>query len=140
MRVVLLPSLPDSSKQAEPIALGESSVRSGGDVVVTAISTEDNSSSGFPSTLRVALADRRLERSFDFGLNAQVLWSPDRTRFAVTGSEGGANGQFRTAVVSAYDVDVVAQRGTELSAAPDECIRSPRSCFVAANRPESKEK
>ena len=55
---------------------------------------------------------------------------------------------------SAYEVDVVtgqvertyeqldakrrwhAALGTELLAAPDECVRSPRACFVAANHPE----
>ena len=201
------------AKQAEPVTSGRTSLRSGGRVAVSTA----NGSSAFPATLLVTRDGGRLERSFEFGLNAEVLWSPDGSRFAVTGSEGGANGQYRTAVVTiagdrlgwfdvtpmverafghpvkcgypdapnvaaivwqsnvqlvvaaqilnhsncdsfgtfaSYAVDIVARRvgqrfdqpeskrrwrqslGIELLAAPDECVRTPRSCFVPTNHPK----
>jgi hypothetical protein len=84
------------AKEAEPVTSGRTSLRSGGRVAVSTA----NGSSAFPATLLVTRDGGRLERSFEFGLNAEVLWSPDGSRFAVTGSEGGANGQYRTVVVT----------------------------------------
>jgi hypothetical protein len=86
--------------QAEPIGAGETSVRRGASEA--AVSLEDELP-GLLSTLRVARDGRLFERSFHFGLNAQVLWAPDAARLAITGSESGANGQFRTAVVTLSD-------------------------------------
>jgi hypothetical protein len=50
--------------------------------------------------LRVQVGSDVLEQRFNFGLNAQVLWSPQRNRFALTGSNGGAVGQYETAIVT----------------------------------------
>jgi len=85
------------SAQAEAVSAGETSVRRG--TFNAAVSLEGELP-GFPTTLRVSRSGRLFERPFDFGLNAQVLWSPDASRFAITGSEGGANGQYRTAIVT----------------------------------------
>lgn len=61
---------------------------------------DDDKSDGFPAVLRVRSGATVIEQRFDFGLNAEIVWSPGRTRFALTGSHDGANGQFRTAVVT----------------------------------------
>jgi hypothetical protein len=37
-----------------------------------------------------------------FGLDTEILWSPDSESFAITGSNGGANGQYETDVVFVY--------------------------------------
>jgi hypothetical protein len=44
----------------------------------------------FPALLQVEIGRRRFIQRFDFGLNAEVLWSPDANRFAITGSAQGA--------------------------------------------------
>jgi len=61
---------------------------------------DNDKSDAFPTALRVTSQGRTFEHSFDFGLNAELLWSPSGERFAITGSEGGANGQYRSAVVT----------------------------------------
>jgi len=40
----------------------------------------------------------RLDARIGFGLDTEVLWSPDSKAFTVTGSESGANSQYQTAV------------------------------------------
>jgi len=77
--------------QAEPIGSGETSVRRG--AFDTTVSLESEGLD-LPYTLRVSRSGRLFERSFAFGLSAEVLWSPDLSRFAITGSAEGANGQF----------------------------------------------
>ena len=88
------------SAQAEAVGAGETSIRRSAYNV--AVSLEDELP-GLPTTIRVSRNGRLFERSFDFGLNASVLWSPDASRFAITGSGGSATGRFRTAVVSLSD-------------------------------------
>lgn len=165
------------------------------------------------------VAGKKLTAKIFFGLNAEVLWSPDSKAFAVSGSGEGANGLYwvdvfvlkpdELAVVpltpviqrafghpvkcgwpelpnvaaiawivpserillaaeiihhsncdsfgtfKAYEVNVRTKTitktfnqleakkrygrelGRELSDAPDNCIRSPKSCYVGANHPES---
>jgi hypothetical protein len=39
-------------------------------------------------------------------LNSEIIWSPDSKAFAVTGSEGGANGQYQTAVFYASEAGI----------------------------------
>src|ERR1044071_8239932 len=78
--------------QAEPIGTGETSVRRGSSEASVSLEGEVP---GVPSTLRVTRAGRLFERSIALGLHADVLWSPDASRFAITGSDGGANGQYR---------------------------------------------
>lgn len=152
------------------------------------------------------------------GVDSELLWAPDSKAFAVTTSDGGANGPYRTIVVGsgkrglqisdisalvdrafghpvkcgwperpnigairwseaseklivaaeivahsncdsfgtfrAYEIDwrtlrvlrsfdqLEAKRrlgsslGTELRNAPDECVRSPKKCWVSTNHPE----
>ena len=59
------------------------------------------------STATVSFADRELHKQVLYGLNVQVLWSPDSKAFALTGSDTGANGEYRT--------DVFALDGTQLN-------------------------
>ena len=200
------------------VLLGDGSVRAThGNVSVVAAWLDSDKSDAFPTALRVTTQGRTFEHSFDFGLNAELLWSPSGERFAITGSEGGANGQYRSAVVTvtpnglvwldltpaierafghpvkcgyletpnvaaitwlsdaqlvlaaqiinhsncdSFDTFVAfefnvgsgqvgkrhdqvdakqrwsASMGPELLAAPDECVRKPRACYVTTNHPE----
>jgi len=86
--------------QAEPIGSGETSVRRG--AFDTTVSLEGEGLD-LPYTLRVARNGRLFERSFTFGLKAEVLWAPDGSRFAITGSTEGANVRFHTAIVTLAD-------------------------------------
>jgi hypothetical protein len=79
--------------------MGSMSTSPDGRVLVTVRSLDDDPD-GYPSVLRVHDGARQLNREFIFGLNAEVLWAPGSRQFAVTGSEGGANGSYQTAIVT----------------------------------------
>lgn len=89
--------------RAVSVGFGGSSVSPDGSVRASVAEIDDDTVDGFPAVLRVQIGTRAMERKFTFGLNAQVLWHPERRQFAVTGSEGGAVGQFQTAVVTIDD-------------------------------------
>ena len=56
----------------------------------------DENAENFPSLVVVITPQQQLTSKIDFGLNAQVLWNPDSSGFAVTGSSEGANGRYHT--------------------------------------------
>jgi hypothetical protein len=167
--------------------------------------------------VEVSVGGKTLTVKIFFGLNTEVLWSPDSQAFAVSGSSEGANGQYWTEVFlvrsgrldplplaeivrnafghpvkcgwpefpniaavtwikaserilvsaeiihhsncdsfgtfKAYEIDIPSKKitktydqilakrlfgdqlGEELSSAPDNCIRDPKSCYVGANHP-----
>ncbi|HYL46417.1 MAG TPA: hypothetical protein VEU52_05285 [Candidatus Limnocylindrales bacterium] len=58
----------------------------------------DEKAEDFPSTVRMKDNELQLSSRINFGLNAQILWSPDSRSFAVTGSCCGAGGQYETDV------------------------------------------
>jgi hypothetical protein len=89
------------AKNAASLGFGASALSPNGRVRVSVAEIDSDVDHGYPSILRVKIDGRTLERQFDFGLNAEVLWSPSGARFSVTGSGGGAVGQYRTAIVSA---------------------------------------
>ena len=62
------------------------------------IRVTDDNASDFPSEIRVKTPNGSLLGQINFGLNAQVLWSPDSKAFAITGSSDGGNGQYHTDV------------------------------------------
>ena len=88
------------ASRAEPVTLGESSVRSQGRMPIRVMAIGVDRDNATDAKLRVQVGGKVIERDFQFGLNAEVLWAPTRNRFAITGSEGGANGQYQTAVVT----------------------------------------
>lgn len=59
----------------------------------------------FPTEIVVRIGKEKLTSKIRFGLNAEVLWSPDSSAFAVTGSRDGANGLYWT------DVFIINQTG-----------------------------
>jgi len=205
------------ASRASAVGFGRTAVSPDGKLRVSVVASGGDD--GWPTTLRLEAGSRVLERQFDFGLNAQVLWSPNGSSFAVTGSNGGAVGQFETAIVSVgehslawLDVTRTIERafgkpvkcdwpeppnvgavawlsesqlliaaeimphsncdsmgtfvlyrlalpsrrverrygqleakrrwpkllGVELLGADDECVRTPRSCFVPINHPDRK--
>ena len=94
-------------------------------VSVSVVWVDDDAVEGFPAVLRVSAGRRHFERRFDFGLNAEILWSPDPNRFAVTGSWEGANGQYRTAVV---DIAPTGLRWVEVTAKVERRFGHPVRC------------
>jgi hypothetical protein len=91
------------AKDAIPLSDGQMHSINGNGVGVSATRIEDDSTEGAPAILGVKVGQRRFDRRFNFGVNAEVLWSPDARRFAVTGSREGANGQYRLAVADIAD-------------------------------------
>jgi hypothetical protein len=91
------------ASKAVSVGFGASSTSSDGSVHVSVIETDDAAIDGFPAILRVEAGSHVQERRFSFGLNAQVMWNSSGTRVALTGSEGGAVGQFQTAAVRIRD-------------------------------------
>jgi hypothetical protein len=69
------------------------------DMTVSVRPIDDGTYGAVPTILLVEMHGRRFEQRFDFGLNPQVLWSPDPNRFALTGSTAGNNGPYETAIV-----------------------------------------
>jgi hypothetical protein len=57
-----------------------------------------DSPSNFPARLIVDTDGERLTAAIGFALDAEIIWSPDSRAFSLTGSEEGANGQYRTDV------------------------------------------
>lgn len=172
----------------------------------------------FRTALKIRARNKTFEGKVNFGLDSEVLWSPDSKAFAITGSSDGANGLYWTTVFlveanrlveipltekiwqafghpvkcgwaespnvgavtwirpsarllvaaeiihhsncdsfgtfTAYEIDVPSKRiiktynqlatktlfkedlGEELASAPDDCVRSPQSCYVSANNRE----
>lgn len=62
----------------------------------------------FPTAVSVQTPRGTLKGKVNFGLNAQVLWSGDSKAFALTGSQTGANGQYRTTVFVLREKSLVA--------------------------------
>jgi hypothetical protein len=58
----------------------------------------DDASEGFPAKVIVDTEQGQLSATIRFGLNTEVLWSPDSLAFTLTGSCCGANGQYQTDV------------------------------------------
>lgn len=52
----------------------------------------------FPTRVVVDVNGERLTATFGFGLDAELLWSPDSKAFSITGSIVGANGEYQTDV------------------------------------------
>lgn len=55
---------------------------------------------GLPIPVIVKTPHGQLTSKIAFGLNGQVLWNTDSSGFAVTGSSGGANGQYQSSAFS----------------------------------------
>jgi len=96
-----------------------------GDMTVSVRPLDEERESAFPALLRVEIGTRQFERWFDFGLNAQVLWSADANRFAVTGSAQGANGRYKTAVV---DLTPEGIRWTDVNGLVEKAFGHPVRC------------
>jgi len=62
------------------------------------IKAQDDESEFHPALVSVKTPERKLVSKIQFGLDTEVLWSPDSKAFAVTGSIEGANGLYETAV------------------------------------------
>jgi hypothetical protein len=62
----------------------------------------DESADGFPAKITVTTEQGQLAATIQFGLDAEVLWSPDSNSFAVTGSLQSANGPFQTDVFAIH--------------------------------------
>lgn len=60
----------------------------------------DEKQEGFPTSVTIQYGRRSFATRIEFGLNTEILWSPDSTRFAVSGSSGGANGPYQIAVLT----------------------------------------
>ena len=68
----------------------------------------------FPAIVTVDTGQGQLTAKIRFGLNTEVLWSPDSMAFALTGSCCGANGQYQTDVFAVIDNRLVRERLTPL--------------------------
>ena len=113
------------AKSAVPLGDGPVPVVDLSRVSVSAVRISDDAVEGFPAILRVTVGGRQFDRRFDFGLNAEVLWSPDPNRFAVTGSKEGANGQYRTAVVNIAPTGL---KWVEVTARVERSFGHPERC------------
>ena len=106
------------SRNAKSISFGAFATSSDGRTTVAVATLDDvDNDNAFPAVLRVQVGEHRFERRFDFGLNVEILWSPDPNRFAITGSATGANEQYRTAIVAVtpsgliwFDVTPIAEK------------------------------
>ena len=58
----------------------------------------DDNAEDFPTEVKVRAENVTLISSIHFGLDAELLWSEDSKAFAITGSSGGAMGQYHTDV------------------------------------------
>lgn len=58
----------------------------------------DDNAEDFPARITVNTGQDQLSATIRFGLATEILWSPDSRAFALTGSSGGANGQYETDV------------------------------------------
>jgi hypothetical protein len=94
-------------------------------VTVSASWVSDDAADGFPAILHVRRGTQQFDRRFDFGLNAQVLWSPTDDRFAVTGSRDGAGGQYRSAIV---EVTPSGLRWLDLTPVVEQAFGHPVAC------------
>jgi len=52
----------------------------------------------FPTEVELRTGDKKIRTRIRFGLNAEILWSPDSNAFAISGSSEGANGLYWTDV------------------------------------------
>lgn len=52
-----------------------------------------------PALILIQTPHLKLEEKIAFGLNTEILWSPDSHAFALTGSSEGANGSYLTQVI-----------------------------------------
>jgi len=59
---------------------------------------ENDKSEDNRAVVSVSTGGRHFEAIIGFGLNAEILWSPDSKSFVVSGSDGGANGLYRAEV------------------------------------------
>lgn len=91
--------LPFFSSQAIYVYLGKSAPSPDGKKVVSLRVLDDNAED-FPSLVIVKTPHGQLTSKIAFGLNGQVLWNTDSSGFAVTGSSGGANGQYQSSAFS----------------------------------------
>jgi hypothetical protein len=88
------------SSRAVPLTPRDSASAPDGRTSLSVRWIDDDTSDGFAAMLHVETASRRFQRRFEFGLNPEVIWSSDYTRFSLTGSAAGANGQYQTAIVT----------------------------------------
>jgi hypothetical protein len=214
------PILPSFSRSAVYMDTGRAAVSPDGQKSVVIRSISDDKAEDFPATVVVRIGNEKLTVRIGFGLNAEVLWSPDSNAFTVSGSRDGVVGLYLTDVFmvdaagltrvplsnvvwrafghpvrcgwpeypnvgaitwldgssrllvaaqiighsvcdsnftfKAYEVEISTQKilrsynqleakklfkqnlGEWLMAAPDECIRNPKACWVATIHRESK--
>jgi len=89
------------SAKATTIYKGQSATSPNGkrSVSIGAVSfdTDDH-----PAKVTVHTEQGEWSTTIRFGLDAEILWSPDSGSFAITGSNGGANGQYEADVVFVY--------------------------------------
>jgi len=81
----------------------------------------------FTSAVKIIVSGREVHEPIKFGLNAQVLWSPDSSAFALTGSDTGASGQCWTDVFVLND-----KRTHQIPITPivQRAFRHPAKCEV----------
>jgi hypothetical protein len=116
---------------AHAVAIGEGedelkeSVSPDGKVRVSVASLDDDAED-FPTQITVETDRRRFTSTFRFGLNTELLWSPDSKAFSITGSCCGANEQYET------DVFIVRENGLnkiELTRPIERAFGHPVRCW-----------
>lgn len=93
------------SSLATDVSNGKPAKSPDGKKVVNA--KENDNTDDFPLDISITTGTGKLTARINFGLNAQVLWSPDSTAFAITGSSQGANGLYETEVFYIRDAQLV---------------------------------
>jgi hypothetical protein len=85
----------------------------------------DENAEDFPAKIMVDTEQGRLEATIRFGLDTEILWSPDSHAFAITGSSGGANGQYECDVFYIRDRKLIK---IELTALVERAFGHPVKC------------
>ena len=86
----------------------------------------DSNTTMHPAKVTMSTGRAHLSAGTDFGLDAEILWSPDSLAFSVTGSREGANGQYGTDVFLIHR-DVLVK--VELTRLLEEAFGHPVKCW-----------
>ncbi len=89
---------PAFSSKAVYMNGGRAAVSPDGQKNVVIQYSRNGSDDDFPADVFVEIGNATLTAKIQFGLNAEVLWSPDSDAFTVTGSREGAGGPYLTDV------------------------------------------
>ncbi len=80
-----------------------------------------------PARVTVTIGKMRLDAKIRFGLDTEILWSPDSEAFALTGSHEGAGGQYETAVFYVNDTKL---RVVGLTILIERAFGHPFNCWM----------